>query len=762
MVKNTYDAVYNLTKVSDPENGDYAYTYDAANRPTKLVYPNSWVEEYSYDAEGNLLKTVDTDPFQLFNKTPKTKFEYHYDAEGNVTWEYKRDTDAVEGLTSETNYTYDALNRLASSSRTTRGYLGTEKHTYTYDTLGNLVRDAGPKQQDVDTFQYNNLNQMTGKEECGYVQSVTRVHDYAFTYDGRGNLVKEEEICAPTTQGQQNITAATYKYDETNRMVQSVNEEGEASLYTFNGLGVRVGTELILKDNAHGYTDFHCQTPSIETDLTTPEVVKSDYVIDYTRLDVDQRLLLEHEEDGYDFRYVYGNDLVNTKVTGEGTNWWGQSIKECIYSDYVHTNHLGSVVNLSDEFGRVPARADYSDWGEVTAYDTITVDGGYRILMPEATYAGHQYDDVLDLFYAKARFYDAENKRFVAVDPVKNGFNWYTYCGNQPLVFIDPLGLLELKADDYVTIYHPTLFGGGFTEITYRYKDALSNLQHWLVYLGYIDEADVSNVYGQNYGGKTIAAVKLFQLNYGITPTTSANDYTYLAIANATLLKKYSSEAVRQREYKKIVNSVKLWDNNTKSYYRAYTCAMKQEIKSSALSKMPDSVTVKKIGNINYLDYTTVINTTLAQNIQDFFNHRLEFSYDQYIEKFSTKNHIPNLEGYLGYIASDTLWFEQQVESGARWDLKLENRWNEMFNYQITYYSQAFKFIYEGKIITSEDLGNITFGYLGSAMGFSSNTLHAGALFAGHDKENQQDTDMVNWGISKFFKEYGDKYPVLF
>ena len=37
-----------------------------------------------------------------------------------------------------------------------------------------------------------------------------------------------------------------------------------------------------------------------------PEVVKADYVIDYTRLDVDQRVLMKSEEDGYDFRYVYG------------------------------------------------------------------------------------------------------------------------------------------------------------------------------------------------------------------------------------------------------------------------------------------------------------------------------------------------------------------------------------------------------------------------------------------------------------------------
>ena len=63
------------------------------------------------------------------------------------------------------------------------------------------------------------------------------------------NLVKEKEICSPTTTGPKNITIATYLYDETNRMVRGTNKAGEVSAYTFNGLGVRVGTELILKDN---------------------------------------------------------------------------------------------------------------------------------------------------------------------------------------------------------------------------------------------------------------------------------------------------------------------------------------------------------------------------------------------------------------------------------------------------------------------------------------------------------------------------------
>ena len=35
-------------------------------------------------------------PSQLYNKTPKVKYEYTYDAEGNVLTEFQRDSDATE------------------------------------------------------------------------------------------------------------------------------------------------------------------------------------------------------------------------------------------------------------------------------------------------------------------------------------------------------------------------------------------------------------------------------------------------------------------------------------------------------------------------------------------------------------------------------------------------------------------------------------------------------------------------------------------
>ena len=347
------------------------------------------------------------------------------------------------------------MNRLTGSTRRLEVYpYDTLAYSYTYDTLGNLLKQSGPTKGEEDTYQYNDLNQMVSKHSCGYEQKLTRIYDYGYTYDKRGNLVKEEEICSPTTTGPKNITIATYLYDETNRMVRGTNKAGEVSAYTFNGLGVRVGTEQILQDNSHGYTDFHCQTPSVETGIEKPEVVKTDYVIDYTRLDIDQRVLVKSEQDGYDFRYTYGLDKVKVYTTGEGSDWWGQSVKKCVNMAYVHTDRLGSVVNLSDQYGRVTARADYTDWGEVRRYTDITVDQGFRRLLPEITYATHEYDDILNQFYAKARMYDAENKRFTAVDPILNPAEYsisnyvsdpmmlvqYLYVADNAVTYIDITG----------------------------------------------------------------------------------------------------------------------------------------------------------------------------------------------------------------------------------------------------------------------------------------------------------------------------------
>jgi RHS repeat-associated protein len=56
-------------------------------------------------------------------------------------------------------------------------------------------------------------------------------------------------------------------------------------------------------------------------------------------------------------------------------------------------------------------------------------------------YCGEYYDSESGYTYLRARYYFAEIGRFVSEDPAFDGWNWYVYAGNNPVMFVDPTGL---------------------------------------------------------------------------------------------------------------------------------------------------------------------------------------------------------------------------------------------------------------------------------------------------------------------------------
>jgi RHS repeat-associated protein len=76
---------------------------------------------------------------------------------------------------------------------------------------------------------------------------------------------------------------------------------------------------------------------------------------------------------------------------------------------------------------------EYTPFGELA--DEFTVFDGARV------YAGHFWDEDVQLYYAKARWYSPEIGRFMSVDPIKDGINWYVYAANNPVAYVDPMGL---------------------------------------------------------------------------------------------------------------------------------------------------------------------------------------------------------------------------------------------------------------------------------------------------------------------------------
>ena len=76
----------------------------------------------------------------------------------------------------------------------------------------------------------------------------------------------------------------------------------------------------------------------------------------------------------------------------------------------------------------------YSPFGELWQGERESDTNPFR-------YAGEYLDKETGNIYLRARYYDPSIGRFISVDPIKDGTNWYVYCSNNPIAFVDPSGL---------------------------------------------------------------------------------------------------------------------------------------------------------------------------------------------------------------------------------------------------------------------------------------------------------------------------------
>jgi RHS repeat-associated protein len=99
--------------------------------------------------------------------------------------------------------------------------------------------------------------------------------------------------------------------------------------------------------------------------------------------------------------------------------------------NYYHTDHLGSTRLVTDSTGAVVASYKFNPYGEVDTHTGTDIKYGFT---------GKENDADTGLTYFGARFYDPEIGRFITQDPAKDGLNWYAYCYNNPLGYVDPDG----------------------------------------------------------------------------------------------------------------------------------------------------------------------------------------------------------------------------------------------------------------------------------------------------------------------------------
>lgn len=147
--------------------------------------------------------------------------------------------------------------------------------------------------------------------------------------------------------------------------------------------------------------------------------------------DINGRLLAELDEAGNTLvEHVYANGEPLAQIHGSGSE---------ARTYYVHTDHLGTPLMLSDDSRQVV-------WSRVAApFGEAMVELGD--VAQNLRFPGQYYDGESGLVYNYYRDYDPGLGRYIQSDPIglSGGMNTYGYAYQGPIVYIDPDGQLALQ-----------------------------------------------------------------------------------------------------------------------------------------------------------------------------------------------------------------------------------------------------------------------------------------------------------------------------
>jgi RHS repeat-associated protein len=252
---------------------------------------------------------------------------------------------------------------------------------YGYDPNGNVISivDAN-NPTGVETLE-NPENPETYSYETGTnrLSHIETTPPIDFGYDLNANITSE--------------TGWTYVYDFSNQLISVSQGATQVGEYTYNGAGQR-----IKKVSQTETRIFH--------------------------YDLRGHLIAETNQSGQMLaEYIYlGDQLLAMIKPGE-----------LVY--YFHNDHLGTPQVLTDDTGAIVWKAVYTPFGEA-APSIQTVENPFR-------FPGQYYDQETGLHYNYFRYYNPQTGRYITPDPIglEGGINLFAYTENNPINFVDPLGL---------------------------------------------------------------------------------------------------------------------------------------------------------------------------------------------------------------------------------------------------------------------------------------------------------------------------------
>ena len=127
---------------------------------------------------------------------------------------------------------------------------------------------------------------------------------------------------------------------------------------------------------------------------------------------------------------------------GESAYFSGLAVQRDGEWYYLMMDAMGSVFQVTDEFGDVVNEFDWDSWG-----NELSGTFGQPGAVCQTGWQGKRFDEEQELFYSVARWYDQRTGRFTQPDPLEGagivavGGEGYGWPQNDPVIVVDQIGL---------------------------------------------------------------------------------------------------------------------------------------------------------------------------------------------------------------------------------------------------------------------------------------------------------------------------------
>jgi RHS repeat-associated protein len=437
-----------LTRRIDGADYSVGQEYDSFGRPAVTIYPGGFRVRNIYSTLG-FLKEVRADgglaPSGWLGDVRLNHLFWQADA--------YTVTGAISGGAIGNGLTYDRdVSPVTGRVRAVVSGIGlgthAQYHVYNYDKLGQVVQREDLVLGRKETFAYDGLNRLTqynveaaslplGSTGATGIPPVIP-KTVTQTYNALGNITQKSDY-------------GIYSYSGVNAGPHAVTSVYDAAsdttrTYTYDANGNQTSGAGRTLD----WTVFN------QVETITQGAISTQFRFGAGR----ERVVQEHS-DGT--KTIYIGDLYE-KVINTATGLteekyhvyspFGKVATRTVRSDasietrYCHLDGLGSIVAVSDEWGRIEKRFTFDPWGKrEMPLDTHAGQGG------EVTrgFTGHEHLDDFGLIHMNGRIFDPSLGRFLSPDPIVGDAEWsqsynrYSYVDNNPLNATDPSGYFSLK-----------------------------------------------------------------------------------------------------------------------------------------------------------------------------------------------------------------------------------------------------------------------------------------------------------------------------